>query len=84
MNGKQWPDFDTAMAELKKGTINERAVAMILDYGSCDGSHHKQWALDQVLRLLAGDAYSHITKLWEGDPNDDDNYYGEWDTGIAP
>lgn len=29
-------------------------VELILDYGSIDGAHHKQWVLDQALRILTG------------------------------
>jgi hypothetical protein len=34
-----------------------KAVDLILRYGSVDGAHHKQWVLDQVLRILLEDNY---------------------------
>lgn len=85
----------------------EKALMSLRD-GAFDGEHHKQWAIDQTVRILTGcplvvvhatdvrgTPYSYETygeseayKAWvremEGDPEDDDNYYGEWDTGIAP
>ena len=61
----------------------DSAVKLISDYGGIDGSHHKQWVLDQVLKTLMGpDVY----EKWLGKYNfgeDGPNTY-EWDTGIAP
>ena len=47
------------------------AIKLILQYGDVDGGHHKQWLLDQVLQVLAGDAYPTLVDL-------------NWDQGIAP
>lgn len=33
---------------------NELALYYIGSYGQIDGSHHKQWVLDQVARILKG------------------------------
>jgi hypothetical protein len=30
----------------------KKALQMIADFGDTDGGHHKQWALDQVVRIL--------------------------------
>ena len=58
------------------------AINIIIEYSGIDGSHHKTWVIDQVLRILADDNYNQIIK---------DNCYGEdgletyhWDCGIAP
>jgi hypothetical protein len=32
----------------------EGALGIIISYGGIDGSHHKQWVLDQVVRELTG------------------------------
>lgn len=37
---------------MKKKQRIENAIEMIVDMGQYDGSHHKQWVLDQVLRIL--------------------------------
>lgn len=54
------------------------AAQMILDYGWEYGSYHKQWVLDQVLRILMGsqnyEAWRESVRLSEFD----------WDEGIAP
>lgn len=85
----------------------EKALAQLRD-GGFDGEHHKQWVIDQTIRILTGcpietvettdmrgTSYSYETYgesesylAWvaeqEGDPDNEDEYYGEWDTGIAP
>ncbi len=54
------------------------AIGVLMSYGSEDGAHHKQWAIDQALRKLTGPAYADMVTFYEND--------GEykWDTGIAP
>jgi hypothetical protein len=56
----------------------EAAANMIIDYGGIDGGHHKQWVLDQTLRILLGDGY----QQWLSNYCEDGRY--EWDEGIAP
>lgn len=53
------------------------AVAIGLRYGQVDGSHHRLWVIDQMLRKLLGDEYDDAIA-----ENNGDDY--EWDTGIAP
>lgn len=52
------------------------------DYGSIDGSHHKMWVIDQMVRALTGVDYA----AWVAEHNDGedgpDTY--EWDEGIEP
>ena len=71
------------------------AIDQILKYGSIDGSLHKQWLLDRVLRILTecpivtktaidcnGDEYSYADY---GESGWYKNLIGEdWDEGIAP
>lgn len=50
------------------------AITLIYDYGAYEGEHHKQWVLDQVIRLLMDeDQYDTFRMLNE-----------DWDEGIAP
>lgn len=57
----------------------EEAIDIITEYGDVDGSHHKQWVIDQVLRSLLGCEYE--TKInedytWEElEPNES---YKNW------
>jgi len=41
----------TAYADYKPKHL---AIKLIEDYGSIDGSHHKDWVIDQVVRILMG------------------------------
>jgi len=59
-------------------TVNERACALALRYGGIDGGHHKQWLIDQMLRIVAGDDYDRIVEQYNSDP------CAQWNTGIAP
>jgi hypothetical protein len=63
---------------MKKMTSIEQALAIIEQYGMTDGTHHKQWVLDQVARALTGDGYSN----WVKEMNQPG--YEPWDEGIAP
>ena len=50
------------------------AVNLATVFGFDDGSHHKQWVIDQMLRILLGkEEYENFRKA-----NPD------WDPGIAP
>jgi hypothetical protein len=63
------------------------AMDIITEYGSIDGSHHKQWCLDQVVRaLLPGKDYETWRERLRGeyDDEEEDYEYDEWDEGIAP
>ena len=55
------------------------AVLFIQKWGACQGGHHKQWVIDQVLRILLEDFYDE----WVVEYNADEDY-GDWDVGIAP
>lgn len=67
--------------ELSEEKIS-RALDIILEYGGCDGGHHKQWVLDQVVQILTGDFYEDWLKLYEVGKDGPKTY--EWDKGIAP
>lgn len=60
----------------------QKAIDLIFQYGGIDGSHHKQWTLDQALRILAGDRYDALVK--EACAGDDGPDTYEWDVGIPP
>lgn len=65
------------LSELGHSSISEHAIALIVRYGGTDGAHHKQWVLDQVLRLLAGEAYEEIIAQARQDDH-------SWSEGIPP
>ena len=60
-----------------------KAVELISEYGGIDGGHHKQWVLDQTMRILLGeDTYPKWVAAYENGEDGPETY--EWDTGIAP
>ena len=67
------PYVELSKAYVEQERQVDKAVTLIFRYGMIDGAHHKQWVLDQVLRLLRSDRY---------DLEIED--YDDWDTGIAP
>lgn len=88
-----------SMAKRPDAKKLERRIKRALDYalrfGGIDGSHHKTWVLDQMVRALTG-----CTKPSRSDSQGESEEYrkwvkrcrrGEhgpetysWDTGIAP
>ena len=60
----------------------ENALSYAWSYGQIDGSHHKMWVIDQMVRALLGEEeYKEWVKSYETPDGED---YWEWDTGIAP
>ena len=62
----------------------EAALDLAWQYGQIDGSHHKMWVIDQMVRVLCGSEA--VYEKWVGEytkPIRDNDYY-EWDCGIAP
>ena len=58
-------------------TLNSQIAEFILNH-TVDGGHHKQWVLDQVLRMLVTEsAYKSMIQEFK------DEGYG-WDEGIPP
>ena len=60
-------------------TDMEAAVKLAFQHGPFDGAHHKQWVIDQMVRVLLGGNY----KDWVEKFNEPDDY-DDWDVGIAP
>lgn len=70
------------MTEITEETIVD-VVNFILENGQHDGEHHKQWVLDQVVRMLAQNDYADTIKAAFGEEDDEDGT-GYWDVGIPP
>lgn len=73
-------DAQWAVDEAKRDEEDTRsfeAMQIIIMHGGHDGEHHKEWCLDQVFRVLAGNQYQSIV--------DDQKRAGyDWKEGIAP
>lgn len=61
----------------------ERQVLEIINrWSGVDGSHHKQWVIDQIVRVLTGEGYQKWVEDWEDGEEGPETY--KWDEGIAP
>jgi len=60
------------------------ALNFAFQYGSFDGSHHKMWCIDQMVRILAGDHYDEWVKNYEMPLSEDEDDRYEWDVGTPP
>jgi len=58
------------------------ALELLLRYGGIDGGHHKQWCIDQVVRILTDENYENFV-AWACDGEDGPDTY-DWDEGTAP
>lgn len=63
-------------------STTEAALDIAYRYGSNDGSHHKAWVIDQMVRALTGDGYAaFVASCCDGE--DGPETYS-WEVGIAP
>jgi len=60
----------------------EEALELIVRFGGIDGSHHKDWVIDQVVRILTGDNYEQF--VYEACQGEDGDWTYSWDYGVAP
>lgn len=49
-----------------------------------EGSHHRMWVIDQMVRCLTGDGYAGWVIRYNAYRDEDGEVYGPWDEGIAP
>lgn len=73
-------ELSTSVVEEKSPT--QKAIDLIVEYGGIDGAHHKDWVLDQVVRVLAGERYEDVVREATAGEDGPDTY--EWNEGIAP
>lgn len=58
----------------------EKSLELISAYGDTDGEHHKQWLLDQIVRVLTGCTIeiNNYPQGVEEEIMDDSEQYAEW------
>jgi hypothetical protein len=59
-----------------------RSIEIAVKYGGIDGTHHKAWVIDQMVRILAGDKYGRIVA--EACDGEDGPETYNWDVGVSP
>lgn len=67
------------ICHLYEARLNE-ALSMAVTGGVADDSHRKQWALDQIIRILLGTPKTYEDWLKDFNRNP---IYDDWDPGIA-
>lgn len=81
-------DYEAIFEDVMTGIIEhgkdnpEEALRILIRYGGIDGSHHKNWVIDQAVRALAGNYYDELIAAAKGGEDGPETY--EWDEGIAP
>jgi len=72
-------------SEFKDYTSSDWAMYFISAYGQIDGSHHKQWVLDQVARILKGSeiivkqaSWNNGTKEYRVSTGKESKEYKDW------
>lgn len=59
-----------------------KAIDLAVQYKGGDEAHHKDWVIDQMVRILAGDDYDKV--VCEAKAGEDGPETYAWDVGIAP
>lgn len=74
---REWFDGKLRPATIEECNRNNNALNIAIAYSQIDGTHHKAWCIDQMVRALTGDDYALFVKEYERS--------GEytWDVGIA-
>lgn len=60
----------------------DKALEIAFQYGQIDGSHHRLWVIDQMVRVLSDDYDTFVKEYEEEDENGEKLYI--WDCGITP
>lgn len=57
----------------------EKSVEFAMGVAMFDGSHHKQWVIDQMLRILLEKDYDRVIEKYNATQG-----YRKWDEGVEP
>jgi hypothetical protein len=57
---------------------------MAVSCGGIDGSHHKDWVIDQMVRILAGSDEQYQKIVADACDGEDGPKTYSWEEGIAP
>lgn len=57
------------------------ALSIAVDHIFYDGAHHKQYGLDQIVRIISGEKYSELVASETVGEDGPDTFV--WDEGIA-
>lgn len=72
------------MTDLEGRQRIQSSLQFIREYGAYDGGHHKQWVLDQVVRILTGTPEGYQEWVQDTTAGEDGPDTYAWEEGIAP
>jgi hypothetical protein len=81
----EWRRKQETKSEYNEETTDPRitkALGLAIEFGGIDGAHHKDWVIDQMVRVLSGDYYEELVRNAKDGAEGPDTY--AWETGIAP
>ena len=58
-------DVDVSTTKYKDYTPSDWVLFFIWKYGQIDGGHHKQWVIDQTVRILLGNKINISLHKWD-------------------
>ena len=61
----------------------EKALKVAWEFGQINGSRHKMWVIDQIVRVLCGDEEKYRDWVETYETSYGEDYY-VWDIGVAP
>ena len=61
-----------------------KALKIAKNYSQIDGSHHKEWVIDQMVRALTGSKFEYDTFIRDYKVGEDGLDTYSWSEGIAP
>lgn len=61
---------------------NAEVLELIFEYGGIDGSHHKQWLINEIVKKITGDKYQEWVNEYQDGEDGPQTYI--WDEGINP
>lgn len=64
--------------------LKNEILDFISQWGGIDGNHHKQWVLDQLIRLCCESESEYQEWVEKYEDGDDGPETYEWNEGIAP
>lgn len=62
--------------------LAQEAIDIAVKYSGIDGAHHKDWVIDQMVQVLAGNRYEKVVAEAKNGEDGPETY--EWNEGIAP
>lgn len=60
----------------------KKALQIAKKFASNDGAHHKDWVIDQMVRVLTGSEYANFVAEVRSGQDGPETY--EWKEGVAP